>query len=141
MDGKTVCGAPHAPIVAFTAKSIARSWAFVLTVGAVLWPPGVVYWEPVATIIGDGATLLLVGVVAVGIGAAFIRIATIDMASFIVGGVLAYLTGMAVLELALSPESPAHFVLYAGLLGCLIGGGSLYLRSLGTNSEEMATRN
>ena len=111
--------------MALTAKRIAISWGFVLAAGTLLWPPGAVYWEWVAAVIGDGPTLVMVGVIAIGLGVVFAWTTATGVTCLAVGGVIAYITGMVAIEVVRSPNSPVHFVLYAGLFACLLCGGLL----------------
>lgn len=98
------------------------SWILVLVVGIGLWPPRAVYWESVATHIGDGPTLLIVGVVALLVGVAIHWATSITLYSFVIGSIAAYVSGMAAIAVVLEPDSPVHLVLYAAILLCLIGG-------------------
>jgi hypothetical protein len=103
-------------------RDILSSAAFVLVAGAILWPPApeLLYWNLFAAI-GDCVLLLVFGA-SVAVGSVFGAVTTVSLRSFVVGGTLAYLGGMAGLEVALTPESPVHFLLYGViLLGMCIG--------------------
>jgi len=107
-------------------RDVAASTLFALAAMAVLWPPGAVYWERVATVVGDGPTLALVGCLAVGLGAAFARLSGMSSRSFAAGVALAYAAGMVAVELRLDPDSPAHLVWYAALAAALLAGTALW---------------
>lgn len=101
------------------------SAAFAFVAGGVLWPPGAVYWTAVAAVVGDGVTLAFVGVLAVALGAAFAHATGVAVPWFAAGGAVAYVVGMIVVDVASEPESPAHYVLYGGLLVALVAGAAL----------------
>jgi len=108
-----------------TLRSVAVSAAFVFLVGAVLWPPRAVYWTRLAAVVGDGVTLAVVGLLALALGAAFARTTAVDARAVAAGGVVAYVVGMVLIEATLTPDSPVHFVWYAALGACLVGGAAL----------------
>jgi hypothetical protein len=112
-----------APPLSF--RSVAASAAFVALAGLALWPPRAVYWTRLARVVGDGVTLATVCLLALALGAAFARIAGVDVRAVAVGGVVAYALGMVAIEVALTPGSPVHLVWYAALVGCLVGGAAL----------------
>lgn len=101
------------------------SAAFAFVAGAVLWPPGAVYWTAVAAVVGDGVALAAVGALAVLFGGAFARTTGVDLPWIAAGGALAYVAGMVLVDVAFAPESPAHYVLYGGLLVALVAGAAL----------------
>ena len=111
--------------MALQCRAVARSAVAALLAGLALWPPRAVYWTRLAAVVGDGPTLTLVALLAVGLGAVLARVAGVDFPSFAVGALLAYAVGMAAVEAWLSPDSPAHLVWYAALLACLVGGAAL----------------
>jgi hypothetical protein len=97
-------------------REILSSAVFALVAGAILWPPAseLVYWDVFAAM-GDAVVLLvLVGSVAVGF--VFGALTGVSRRSFAVGGTLAYLIGMAGIEVALTTDSPVHFLLYGAIL-------------------------
>jgi hypothetical protein len=102
---------------------VAVGAAFALLAGALLWPPGAVYWTAVADRIGDVATLVVVATLAAALGAGFARATGIGTRRFAVGSALAYLVGMVGIELARSPDSPVHLLWYGLLAACLVAGG------------------
>ena len=104
------------------------SAAFAFVAGAVLWPPGAVYWTAVAAVVGDGVALAAVGALAVALGAAFARTTAVDLPWVAAGGAVAYVVGMVVVDVAVEPESPVHYVLYGGLLVALVAGAALSTR-------------
>ena len=91
-----------------------------------LWPPGAVYWTAVAAVLGEAPTLFAVALLAVGLGAWFGRTTAIPPAHLLAGALLAYAVGMLAIEWLLAPDSPAHLVLYALLLGGLLAGAALW---------------
>jgi len=107
-------------------RDVLASGLFALAALAALWPPRAVYWERVAAVLGDGPTLGLVGLLAVGLGAAFARLTAVSSRSFAIGTALAYAAGMAALELLLAPDSPAHLVLYAALAVAILAGATAW---------------
>ena len=111
-------------------RAVAGSAVAALLAGLALWPPGAVYWTRLAAVVGDGVTLVLVGLLAVALGAVLARVVGADLPSFAVGGSVGYAVGMAAIEVWLSPDSPVHLVWYAALLVCLVGGAALQDRLL-----------
>jgi hypothetical protein len=101
------------------------SAAFVVVAGAVLWPPGAVYWTAVAAVVGDGVALAVVGMLAVALGAGFAHATAVDVPWVAAGGAVAYVAGMVVVDVVIQPESPVHYVLYAGVLVALVAGAAL----------------
>lgn len=97
-------------------KGSVGSAVFVVVAGGVVWPPGGVYWAPVAEMLGDTATAVLVGSLAAALGIAFASLTFIRLESFIVGGVAGYLVAMASIEYTMAPESSVHYIWYGGLL-------------------------
>lgn len=125
--------------MALTAKRIAVSWVFALAAGTLLWPPGAVYWERLAAVIGDGPTLVVVAVIAIGLGAMFAWTTAIGVTSFAIGSMIAYITGMVAIEVVLSPDSPVHFILYAVLFACLLCGSFLRFFLSDGNDSRVTT--
>lgn len=114
---------PHMPA---TVRDVLTSAFFVLAAMTALWPPRAVYWERVSAVVGDGPTLVLVGVVAVGLGGVFARLTGVSSRSFATGTVLAYATGMVAITPVLSPDSPAHLVWYAVLAVAILAGATVW---------------
>jgi hypothetical protein len=106
-------------------RQVLSSAVFAFVAGAVLWPPGAVYWTAVAAVVGDGVALAAVGVLAVVLGAAFAHATAVDLPWVAAGGAVAYAGGMVVVDVAYEPESPARYVLYGGLLVALVAGAAL----------------
>ena len=94
-----------------------------LVAGYLLWPPGNVYWTAVADAIGTAATMGIVFLLAFLFGAGVLRWPDISLATFGLGGSVAYVVGMVLIDVLVAPESPVHYVLYAGLLVCALLGG------------------
>jgi hypothetical protein len=115
---------------AVAGSAVAGSAVAVLLAGLALWPPGAVYWTRLAAVAGDGIALSVVALLAAALGVAFAWLTGVDVASFAVGGLVAYAVGMGAIEVWLSPDSPAHLVWYAVLLACLVGGAALRDRLL-----------
>ncbi|WP_135303530.1 hypothetical protein [Haloarcula amylovorans] len=109
--------------------------AFAFLAGALLWPPRAVYWTALSDRVGTAPTLALVALLAVAAGAAFSRTIGIPTTSLAAGGPLAYLVGMALVERAMTPDSPVHFLLYGALLCCLLVGSALASR-FGTDADR-----
>jgi hypothetical protein len=107
---------------------VLSSAAFAFAAGAVLWPPGAVYWTAVAAVVGDAVALATAGVLAVLLGVGFERTTAFDPWWVAAGGAVAYVTGTVVVDVAVQPGSPAHYVLYAGLLAALVAGAALSAR-------------
>lgn len=99
-----------------TPRAILRDAVFALVASVVLWPPvsELLYWS-VFESIGD-AVILLVLAASVAVGAGFGAFSTASPQSFAVGGTLAYLVVMGVIEAVLTPDSPVHFLLYGVIL-------------------------
>ena len=108
--------------------AVAGSALFVLVAGAVLWPPGAVYWTALAAVVGDGPTLAVVALLGGVAGVAFVRVTGVSGADLARGALVAYVLGMAAIEASTSPDSPVHLLGYAALAGCLVGGGALAAR-------------
>lgn len=106
-----------------TLAEVAAATAFVLVAGFALWPPRGVYWTGVADVVGEGPTLVLVVALAAGLGAWFVRTAAFAVRHLVAGGLLAYVAGMAAIEVVLAPDGPAHLVWYGVLLAALVAGG------------------
>ncbi|MHB9285680.1 hypothetical protein ACKVMT_01405 [Halobacteriales archaeon Cl-PHB] len=109
-------------------RAVAASWLFVTVAGVVLWPPGAVYWESVAAVVGDAVTLGVVAGVAVALGAGFVWQTGVGLRAFAIGGGLAYASWMVGIEVTMTPDSPVHFIWYGGLLGCFLAGATLWRR-------------
>lgn len=101
---------------------ILTSALFGLLAGVLLWPPRYVYWTHAAVVIGEAAVLAVVAGLALAVGLSVRRTTHVSPGRFAVGGALAYLVGMALIEATLSPDSPVHLGLYGGLLGCMVVG-------------------
>jgi hypothetical protein len=101
---------------------VLASAAIVLVVLAGLWPPEHVYWTAVADVIGDPATLVLVGSLAVGIGIWVCRTTDFDVRVLVLGSVLAFGVGMGAIQIVFKPDSPAHLLWYGALTACILGG-------------------
>jgi len=95
---------------------VASALAFV--VGYALWPPRHVYWLSVATVVGEGVVLALVAVLASLVGMGVTTVLEYSSREFVVGGLVAYAVGMALIELVFATDSPVHFLLYGGFLLC-----------------------
>lgn len=97
----------------------------VFVAGLALWPPRSVYWENVAAVVGGGITVGIVLTCAVGLGAVIVWGIERRIRIFALGGGLAYVGWMLVIEATMVPESPVHFLWYGLLLLCFIAGGIL----------------
>lgn len=105
---------------------IAASAAAVFVVGIVLWPPTDTLWQW-WTVLPDSMrgdlillALLLVASVAVGVG--LTSAGGVGLSELAIGGLLAYVVGMTLVEIAIAPDSPAHLLLYGTILvGVLLG--------------------
>jgi hypothetical protein len=108
--------------MALRPREVLYSVVFALVAGTILWPPAseLVYWD-VFDAIGDAVILVVLGT-SVAVGFVFAVFTTVSPQSFAVGGTLAYLIGMGAIEVALTPESPVHFLLYGIILiGMCVG--------------------
>ncbi len=103
-------------------RSIAVSTVFAWAAALALWPPRAVYWTAVAAVVGEAVALAAVAAVAIALGAAFATLAGVGVREFAVGAAVAYLVGMAVIAVALAPDSPVHLALYGGICVCLVAG-------------------
>lgn len=112
------------PLAADRLLETVVSAAVALGVAMALWPPGRVYWTALAGRTGDLPTLGLVGLLALGLGAWFVRTSRVSIVHLLPGTVLGYAVGMVAVAIAFDPDSPAHFALYAGLLGAFLAGGA-----------------
>ena len=104
-------------------RDTALSVVFGILIGWILWPPRTVYWQSLADYVGEPITLLVVGILAVGFGFVFVYLTSVSIRPFIAGAVIAYVVGMSAIELVLTPASPVHLILDAGLLLCILVGG------------------
>lgn len=114
--------------MALQPRAVTGSAVVTFLAGLALWPPRAVYWTRLAALVGDGPTLAIVCLLAFALGMAFVWLSGVDTRSFALGGLAAYVVGMAAIEMLVRPDSPAHLVWYAALLACLVGGA--VLRSL-----------
>ena len=109
-------------------KAVVVSAAYAFLAGLVVWPPveALLYWRwlPGVSAVGD-LIVLPVAVVSVSLGVGFATATGIGPRTFLVGGAAAYLLGMATIETAIAPESPAHLVLYVLVLVALTVGVAL----------------
>lgn len=119
-----VSGRPRATVPDRLA-AVAGSALFALVAGAVLWPPGAVYWTALAAVVGDGPTLALVALLGAAAGGAFVRATGVSWHDLARGALAAYVVGMTVVEVGMDPDSPVHLVGYGALAACLVGGGAL----------------
>jgi asparagine N-glycosylation enzyme membrane subunit Stt3 len=103
-------------------RVVSLSAVFAFFAGFALWPPRAVYWSELTPIFTPGGTILLVGVAAVALGAAFELLTDADLQAFAAGTVVAYVVGAVLIALLLGPESPVHLVWYALLGLCLFAG-------------------
>ncbi|MFD1564822.1 hypothetical protein ACFR99_14880 [Haloarchaeobius amylolyticus] len=87
-------------------------------VGYALWPPRHVYWLPVAAVVGEGVTLAFIAFLAVVAGTGVATVLEYSVEEFVVGGLVAYAVGMALVEAVFETDSPVHFLLYGGLFLC-----------------------
>jgi hypothetical protein len=110
----------------FSSRDITVSWLFVFVAGVALWPPGAVYWEAVAAVIGNALTLAVVGVAAGTLAALFVWKTEIGLLPYTLGSVLAYACWIVGIERTMTPDSPVHFIWYGGLLGCFLAGATLW---------------
>jgi hypothetical protein len=110
-------------------RAVARSAVVAFVAGLALWPPRAVYWKRLAGLVGDGVTLVVVLLVALGVGVAVTWLSGVGVRSFAGGGLVAYAVGMVAIEVALSPDGPAHLVWYAALLCCFVAGVALRTRA------------
>lgn len=91
-------------------------------VGYALWPPGRLYWTALADVVGTVITSAVVMLVAGLVGVGIAALSDVPLPNLAAAGALAYAAGMALIAVALTPESPVHFYLYGWLLGCLLLG-------------------
>lgn len=103
-------------------RDVALSGAFAFLAGLALWPPRAVYWAELTPIFGAGGTILLVGVAAVVLGAAFEYLTDVDLHPFAAGTASAYAVGAVAIAFVLGPDSPVHLVWYGLLALCLSSG-------------------
>ncbi|MEF8838467.1 MAG: hypothetical protein V5A24_01925 [Haloarculaceae archaeon] len=109
--------------MAWSPRQILGSFLASLVAGYLLWPPGHVYWTAVLETVGDTPTVGLILLLAILVGAAIVGFGPVSPRNFGVGAGLAYATGMALVEVVHGPDSPVHFLLYAGFLSCAVFGG------------------
>lgn len=95
---------------------VLASALFSFVAGAVVLPPmeELLYWR-VLVDTGD-QVLLLVFVASVLLGTGFTVVTDVRLPAFALGGVIAYLVGMAIIEILAAPESPVYLLLYGGVL-------------------------
>ncbi|WP_135822140.1 hypothetical protein [Halostella litorea] len=111
-----------------TGNEVVTAVLVALAAGYVLWPPGHVYWTEVADAVGEPATLAAVALLAGAVGGAVAASTGAAPASLALGGGIAYVVGMALIETLVTPDSPVHFVLYAALLVCWLAGAAVATR-------------
>lgn len=103
---------------------VAASAVGLLVLLLALWPPEYVYWTALADVIGGALTPWVVLLVAALAGAAIAVAVDVELASLAIGGVVAYLVAMGLIEARMTPESPVHFVFYGALLGAILVGAT-----------------
>lgn len=108
------------------ALEVVASAAVVLVVLAGLWPPEYVYWTVLSDAVGETATLAMVAVLAVGLGAWVGRTAGFGVATLSLGSAVAFGVGMGAIEVVLEPDSPTHLVWYGALTVCIVGGAVVW---------------
>jgi len=103
-------------------REVIFSVVFALVAGAIIWPPAseLLYWT-VFDVIGDLILLLVLGT-SVAVGFVFGTLTAVSPRSFAVGGTLAYLIGMSAIEVAITPDSPVHLLLYGSILITMVVG-------------------
>ncbi|WP_135535944.1 hypothetical protein [Halostella pelagica] len=89
-----------------------------------LWPPNNVYWVSIGEQIGDSLTIALVLLVAGGVGVGIAIASQISLSNLGIGGGLAYVLGMFLINRTMSPNSPVHLYLYGVLLLCILLGAA-----------------
>ncbi len=94
-------------------------------IGYLLWPPGRVYWLALADVIGVTLTMTLLFATATVVGALVTTLVDVSLGVLAFSGAVAYLVGMWLIEITISPISPVHLLLYAGLLCCLLVGAAI----------------
>jgi hypothetical protein len=99
-----------------------------LVAGAVLWPPGPVYWTALSARVGDGPTLALVVVLAASLGVVLASATDVRVPEVTAGALVAYVAGMAAVAAVSTPDSPAHLVWYGVLATAFVGGAALRRR-------------
>lgn len=127
---------------------IALSGIVVFIAGFVLWPPTDSIWQW-WTVISEGPEMgLIVLIVLIGLstatGLGLSTVGNIRPSNLIIGGILAFITGMLLIALIISPDSPSHFLLYGFILvfvflGAAIGYAASFTRNLYSNKRTEST--
>lgn len=92
------------------------SAVYILVTGSLAWPPTNSYWLPVANVVGDKPTLILLFTVTGLLGAAYSSRTDVESMDYAAGGALAYTAGMTAIELLLNPATTAYLLTYAAVL-------------------------
>lgn len=101
---------------------IIGSGVMIFVVGYLIWPPGYFYWDAVSDVAGGSITFLIITGICVGFGIVVRRSTPLPPVNFAVGGLIAYLVGMNLVEATMEPGSPVHLFVYGFTLICTIIG-------------------
>lgn len=103
---------------------VAASAVGLLVLLVALWPPRRVYWAALAGVIGEVPTMAVAFLAAALAGVGVATATAVGLRSLAVGGLLALVAVVALVEAWLAPESPVHRYLYAALLGAILLGAA-----------------
>jgi hypothetical protein len=95
------------------------SGLLIFAVGFVLWPPRFVYWTAVSAHFGVGLVMMIILGLCLGVGMAVRQFTRITPLRFVIGGTIAYVLGMALIESRMWPDSPVHLLVYGLFLLCM----------------------
>ena len=127
---------------------VALSGIVIFVAGFVLWPPTDTIWQW-WTVISEGPEMgLIVLIVLIGLstatGLGLSTVGNIRPSNLITGGILAFIIGMSLISLIISPDSPSHFLLYGFILvlvflGAAIGYAVSFTRRSYSNKRTGST--
>lgn len=127
---------------------VTLSGIVIFIAGFVLWPPTDSIWQW-WTVISEGPEMgLIVLIVLIGLstatGLGLSTVGNIRPSNLIIGGILAFITGMLLINLIISPDSPSHLLLYGFILvfvflGAAIGYAVSFTQKLYSNKRTGST--
>lgn len=98
------------------------SGVLIFLAGYLIWPPRDVYWGAVADVVGVSLTFLIIAGICLGFGIVVRRTTPIKSVNFVIGGLIAYIIGMSLIEGTFDPISPVHLYAYGVMLVLMIFG-------------------
>ncbi|WP_126662027.1 hypothetical protein [Haloterrigena salifodinae] len=123
---------------------IAVSSAVIFLAGVILWPPSETSWQW-WTVLSAGPEMgLLILVVVIGVstatGLGLSTVGGVRPSNLLTGGILAFIIGMALISVSISPDSPSHFLLYGFILVLVFLGAAIGYAISSTGDSQSNNR-